>query len=188
MRIPAPSKRNKGNTVKLVFICTMGGLALFLAGKQRSKVDRLVRSDPKSAAATVVSSQTSPAVESAPATGKEDWRGAPIGDGEDTIDSYHSYDHRPPGSDPRDILLQQYPIHPCPNNGVGSMVSGQDPRYFEIEAPANRDFKERNPKFICDVAKLPLDEHKPCVIYSFGSWDEISFEVRWRSFYKPNFD
>ena len=29
----------------------------------------------------------------------EDWRGAPIGEGEDSPDSYHSYDHRPKGTD-----------------------------------------------------------------------------------------
>jgi hypothetical protein len=33
----------------------------------------------------------------------------------------------------------------------------------------------RNPKFVCDVEEL---KQKPdCVVYSFGSWDELSFEV-----------
>lgn len=107
----------------------------------------------------------------------ENWRDAPVGDGEDTLDSYHSYDHRPPGMDPRDELLKQYTIHKCPNNGNGTMVSGQDPRYYEIDPPDNKDYKERNPKFLCDVFKLPQSSHSPCVVYSFGSWDEISFEI-----------
>jgi hypothetical protein len=33
----------------------------------------------------------------------------------------------------------------------------------------------RNPKYVCDVAGLGAA--RPCVVYSFGSWDEISFEV-----------
>lgn len=57
------------------------------------------------------------------------------------------------------------------------MVSGQDPRYYEVHDEKKKDFKERNPKFVCDVAKVPSDVHQPCVVYSFGSWDEISFEV-----------
>jgi hypothetical protein len=108
----------------------------------------------------------------------KDWRGAPVGDGEDTVDSYHSVDHRPPGSDPRDWLLKKYTIHPCPDNGVGMMVSGQDPRYFQVPTPANKLFKERNPKFICSIEKITDGPHQPCVIYSFGSCNEISFEVR----------
>jgi hypothetical protein len=107
--------------------------------------------------------------------GKEDWRRAPVGDGEDTPDSYHSSDHRPPGNDERDVLLMQYKIHPCPNGGVGSMVSAEDPRYFEMN---EQRYKERNPKFICDAAGLANTPHPPCVVYSFGSFDEISFEVR----------
>lgn len=107
----------------------------------------------------------------------ENWRDAPVGDGEDTLDSYHSYDHRPPGMDPRDVLLKQYTIHRCPNNGTGTMVSGQDARYYETDRLDKKDFKERNPKFLCDVFKLPDSPHSPCVVYSFGSWDEISFEI-----------
>jgi hypothetical protein len=120
---------------------------------------------------------------------EDNWRGAPIGDGEDTVDSYHSYDHRPPKAavmDPRDAVLLQYPIHPCPHSKLGTMVSAQDTRYYELPTPDNLNYKERNPKFLCDAFQIPHNNkgkkivngsHPPCVVYSFGSFDEISFEV-----------
>jgi hypothetical protein len=122
---------------------------------------------------------------------EDNWRGAPVGDGEDSIDSYHSYDHRPPSTttaDPRDAVLLQYPIHPCPHSKLGTMVSAQDARYYELPTPENLNYKERNPKFLCDAFRIPHNNkdkktngssgHPPCVVYSFGSFDEISFEVR----------
>lgn len=108
----------------------------------------------------------------------EDWRKPPVGDHEDIEDSYHSFDHRPPGNDPRDAVLENYVIHPCPNNGLARMISGQDSRYHELESPLNADYKERNPKFICDIEALTINNpNQPCVVYSFGSFDEISFEI-----------
>lgn len=107
----------------------------------------------------------------------ENWRGAPVGDGEDTVDSYHSYDHRPDSNDPRDVLLKEYPIYRCPNNGIGMVISGQDSRYYETGS-VNVKLKERNPKFVCDIHKITLHPIQPCVCYSFGSWGEVSFEVR----------
>lgn len=95
------------------------------------------------------------------------WQGgAPVGDGEDTVDSYHLYNHVPKSTDPRDVLLKKYPLYPC----NGTMVSGQDERFENGRHP---EYKERNPKFLCNLHTIK----SPCVIYSFGSWDEISFEV-----------
>ena len=110
----------------------------------------------------------------------EDYHGAPVGDGEVTVDSYHSFDHRPPDlSDPRDALLNQYTIHPCPNRGKGTMVSGQDSRHHENNGDIG-DFQERNSKFLCsphEIADRARAENRKCIVYSFGSFDEISFEV-----------
>jgi len=141
-------------------VCVGGVVALLWTGKQQGKAVQMVQARSQESLL-------------------ENWRGAPVGDGEDTLDSYHSYDHRPPVSwlqsrDSRDELLMQYTIHRCPNNGTGTMVSGQDARYFEN---GNIVYKERNPKYLCDVHKLPSNPRQPCVVYSFGSWDEISFEV-----------
>lgn len=175
MTIPAP-KRNQRNSGKYAFLCLVSlaaAVALFSAGFQQGKTARFVRTESKPSAVITVSFDATEE--------NANWRGAPIGDGEDKVDSYHSYDHRPTGSDARDAVLLQYTIHPCPNNGIGKLVSGQDQRYIEITPPDNNLYSERNPKFLCDVAKLPDDSHQPCLIYSFGSWDEISFEVRFSS-------
>jgi len=73
------------------------------------------------------------------------------------------------------------------------MVSGQDPRYLDPKQPLyyqNREYKERNPKFLCNVHQLATVSSKsaapPCVVYSFGSWDDISFEVRTMSLMDKN--
>ena len=144
----------------------VAGLVFILAGTGEGESVREVR--PTVPASGSSSTSSSSVV--------ENWRMAPIGDGEDTVDSYHSYDHRPHGTDPRDVLLQQRTIHPCPNHGMGMMVSGQDPRYYEMNK--DKRYKERNPKFICNPAGIVDSPHKPCVVYSFGSFDDISFEVR----------
>ena len=184
MTITQQSKRNKKNVFKNVILTALSigvGIVLFSVGKQQGRTaNRMVRAESKPPTVSTNQETTSLASDSDASvvvSTEENWRGAPSGDGEDTLDSYHSYDHRPTGADPRDALLLQYTVHRCPNNGIGTMVSGQDPRYFEIAPPGNNLFKERNPKFVCDVAKLPNDPHQPCVVYSFGSWDEISFEV-----------
>ena len=135
---------------------------------------------------TFAAASTVDATNATSASTHENWRGAPIGDGEDTIDSYHSYDHRPPphlsgsnhDNDPRDTVLLNYTIYPCPNRGVGRLISGQDSRYYELREPFNEEYKEKNPKFVCDLETITTtSRHKPCVVYSFGSYDEISFEV-----------
>lgn len=179
------TKKGPWKVVLLSAFSILGGGAVYWVGKQQTETAKSMRSVSKPA--TTVVEVSSRQISSASAgvqseatkeqSAKENWRDAPIGDGEDTPDSYHSYDHRPTGSDPRDTLLQQYTIHPCPNNGIGTMVSGQDPRYYELDPPDNEAHKERNPKFLCDVTKIPDSPHQPCVVYSFGSWDEISFEV-----------
>ncbi|CAB9522444.1 Methyltransferase-like protein 24 [Seminavis robusta] len=152
-----PESRKNGWKVALFSsLCMFGGVVIFFRGE------------------TDVTNQQGVRVAAVTSTKHEDWRGAPIGDREDDPDSYHSYDHRPAGTDPRDVLLNEYTIHPCPNGGTGSMVSGQDPRLFELK---NDLYKERNPKFLCDAASITTSLHQPCVVYSFGSFDEISFEI-----------
>ena len=168
-----PSKQNKktGFQISMISLICFGVTLFVLMENEKKNEVPLVRGGSKS------TSSSSMALSQSKNKILEDWRGAPVGDGEDTIDSYHSYDHRPPGHDPRDVLLKKYSIHPCPKGGIGTMVSGQDSRFYELSPPANAAFKERNPKFLCDVAKIPDSPHQPCVVYSFGSWDEISFEV-----------
>lgn len=164
------SKKN-GFRLTLISVFVFGAALFIFLQNEKSNGARLASAETKPAETPNIRSK------SATRSIQENWRGAPVGDGEDTIDSYHSYDHRPPGNDPRDVVLRQYTVHRCPNNGIGTMVSGQDSRYYELQPPRNKEFKERNPKFLCDIDKITESEDQPCVVYSFGSWDEISFEV-----------
>ena len=72
----------------------------------------------------------------------------------------------PPLVDERDRVLQEHVFVPC-LRGNGLLVGGKDTR------PHGREDGE--PKYVCDVHQLGKD--KPCVVYSFGSYNEIMFEV-----------
>ena len=82
----------------------------------------------------------------------------------------HTSTNRPPRGDPRDDVLLNFNAVQC-QEGYGQLVMGQDVR---VEQDAVL-FRMRNPKFICNVAGL--GSRRPCIVYSFGSWNEISFEV-----------
>lgn len=78
----------------------------------------------------------------------------------------HTSLHRPHSRDVRDVLLQNFSMSSCPN---GRLISGQDVR--GKRSPGT--YWMRNPKYTC-VGLVPA---KTCVVYSIGSFDEISFEV-----------
>ena len=83
----------------------------------------------------------------------------------------HTVDARPTEDDPRDAILVQYPVTNCPG-ARGCLVAGQDVRVFEF----GQKYTKRNPKFVCGASRLG-SVTQPCIVYSFGSYDEISFEV-----------
>ena len=126
-----PSKK-----VPVLAVFTIGVILVLLLeknGTQQSSqqharlFERSSESKSDTTRSTFAAASTVDATNATSASTHENWRGAPIGDGEDTIDSYHSYDHRPPphlsgsnhDNDPRDTVLLNYTIYPCPNRGVG---------------------------------------------------------------------
>lgn len=72
----------------------------------------------------------------------------------------------PPKQDRRDQILQQHVFSPCLKDN-GLLVGGKDTRPNPVEPG--------EPKFVCDVNHLGKKRH--CIVYSFGSWNEIMFEV-----------
>jgi hypothetical protein len=86
----------------------------------------------------------------------------------------HTLTNRPPSlKDPRDRILSNYEVVPCLNNIPGHLIMGQDIRVEQDPVL----YQMRNPKYVCGVSNLGKLLSRPCIVYSFGSWDEISFEV-----------
>ncbi|GMH72278.1 hypothetical protein TrRE_jg6194 [Triparma retinervis] len=76
----------------------------------------------------------------------------------------------PPVADRRDKILQTMVFSECrQGEGTGRLVGGLDTRPNPV-APG-----EGEPKFVCGLDELA--ERKPCIVYSFGSYNEIMFEV-----------
>ena len=87
----------------------------------------------------------------------------------------HTFSSVPSGADPRDNAMLQFEVAQCAH-GAGELVMGQDARMLDEGPDVAESHVARNSKFVCDIERFGKEGH-PCVIYSFGSWDEISFEV-----------
>lgn len=76
----------------------------------------------------------------------------------------------PPIADRRDEILRKYEFSECrQGEGTGRLVAGLDNRPNPVAPSAGE------PKFICGLNELA--SRKPCIVYSFGSFNEIMFEV-----------
>jgi hypothetical protein len=70
-------------------------------------------------------------------------------------------------TDARDRVLSKHTFAKCREGNSGSLVGGLDTRP-EPAGPGE-------PKYVCGVRRL--GSRRPCVVYSFGSHDEIMFEI-----------
>jgi hypothetical protein len=113
--------------------------------------------------------------------------GGGLGAGETRMETFRTAGHCTQSPINIDAIIGHIPFFSCPAGGVVEVVSGQDERFNGCTHPKEQHkshkvigihgnpcaYAERNPKMICNVERLM----PPCVVYSLGSYDEISFEV-----------